>query len=150
MKTTRRATRVPVASGADSVVAFSIDVSHGDDRSAEQWARAAFEGAPTGLRWLMVAGWRLALGLRLGPLGSADHILGWSIAGRNQDETVLESRSSFVSAQNVFRREGTRLVWSTVVHYDRPIAKLIWPPVALLHCRIAPYTLRRAANSWSG
>lgn len=150
---TRRVRRTAVtndfaASGraADFVCAYEVDIAPGDERSAEQWARDAWEGAPAPLRWFMLAGWRFVLGLRLGPRSSSDHILGWSISRRSPDETVCQLRSLFLSASNIFRRVDGRLVWSTHVTYDRPIARVIWPPVSLLHRLLVRIALRRAAR----
>jgi len=131
---------------ADFVCAYEVDIAPGDERSAEQWARDAWEGASAPLRWFMLAGWRLVLGLRLGPRSSPDHILGWSITGRSPNETVCQLRSGFLRAANVFRRADGRLVWSTRVTYDRPLARVIWPPVSLLHRPLVRVALRRAAR----
>jgi hypothetical protein len=131
---------------ADFGCAYEVDVAPGDERSAEQWAREAWEGAPAPLRWFMLAGWRLVLGLRLGPRSSRDHILGWGITAQSPDETVCQLSSPFLSASNIFRRVGGRLVWSTYVTYDRPIARVIWPPVSLLHRPLVRIALRRAAR----
>lgn len=130
---------------ADFVCTYEVDIASGDERSAEQWAREAWEGASAPVRWFMLAGWRLVLGLRLGPRSSPDHILGWSITHRSPDETVCQLRSPFLSASNIFRRVDGRLVWSTHVTYDRPIARAIWPPASLLHRLIVRLALRRAA-----
>jgi hypothetical protein len=150
---TRRVRRTAVSDNvavsgraADFACAYAVDIAPGDERSAEQWAREAWEGAPAPLRWFMVAGWRLVLGLRLGPRSSPDHILGWSITDRSPDETVCQLTSLFLSASNIFRRVDGRLVWSTYVTYDRPIARVIWPPVSLLHRPLVRVALRRAAR----
>ena len=129
----------------DFACAYEVAVAPNDHRSSEQWARAAWEGAPAPLRWFMVAGWRLVLGLRLGPQRSADHILGWHIIDRRPDETVCQLRSGFLDAHNTFRLVDERLVWSTFVTYERPIGRAIWPPVSLLHRPLVRYALRRAA-----
>lgn len=131
---------------ADFACAYEIEIAPGDERSSEQWARAAWEGAPLFLRWLMIAGWRFVLGLRLGPRPSRDHILGWRIAERHRDATVCQLGSAFLNATNTFRRADGRLVWTTVVAYDRPIARVIWPPVSLLHRPLVRIALQRAAR----
>src|SRR6266851_873540 len=116
----------------DFACAYEIAVAPEDRRSSEQWARAAWEGSPAPLRWFMLAGWRFVLRLRLGPRGSPDHILGWHIVDRRPDETVCQLRSGFLGASNTFRLVDGRLVWSTFVTYERPIAKVLWRPVSLL------------------
>jgi len=131
---------------SDFVCAYEVDIASGDDRSSERWARDAWEGAPGPLRWFMLAGWRVVLGLRLGPRTSPDHILGWHITTRTPDETVCQLASAFLKASNTFRRREGRLVWSTEVTYDRGIARVIWPPVSLLHRPLVRIALRRAAR----
>ena len=138
------------ANRVDYSDAFAVPVGDSDGRSTEDWARASLEGAPIGLRWFIVAGWRFVLGLRIGPRQAADHVLGWQITCRLPAETVLELRSRFLKAHLVFHRDAERLVWSTFVEYDHRIAAVIWPPVSLLHRRIVPYTLRRAATRAPG
>jgi hypothetical protein len=94
----------------------------------------------------MLVGWRLVLGLRLGPRHSPDHILGWRIADRSPDETVCQLRSVFLDAHNMFRKVDGTFVWSTFVTYERPIARVIWPPTSLLHRLLVRIALRRAAR----
>lgn len=102
------------------------------------------------MRALMLVGWRQVLRLRLGPRSSADHILGWAIVDRRPDETVCQLRSSFLEAYNTFRLDGERLVWSTFVYYERPIARLIWPPASVMHRLLVPLALRRAQRQGAG
>ena len=130
----------------DFACAYEIGIAPGDDRSPEQWARAAWEGAPAPLRWFMLAGWRLVLGLRLGPRPSRDHILGWHIVERDAGSVACQLRSGFLSARNTFRKADGMLRWSTFVTYDRPIARVIWPPVSVIHRLIVHVALRRAAT----
>lgn len=130
----------------DFACAYEVAVSADDDRSSEQWARAVWEGAPRPLQWLMLVGWRVVLGFRLGPRHSPDHILGWRIVDHHREETVCALNSRFLNAHNVFRRVDRRFVWSTFVSYRRPPARLIWPPVSLLHRALVRIALRRAAN----
>jgi hypothetical protein len=67
----RASTRVPPSSG------------HG----------SSFEDAPLALRWFLLAGWRLVLGLRPGPRASRDHVLGWSIVRLSRETIVLGAES---------------------------------------------------------
>jgi hypothetical protein len=130
----------------DFACAYEVVVAPGDNRSSEQWARAVWEGAPAPLRWFMLAGWRLVLGLRLGPRHSPDHILGWRIVDRGPDGTACQLRSGFLHAHNVFCKADGTFVWSTFVTYERPIGRVIWPPASLLHRLLVRIALRRAAR----
>ena len=131
---------------SDFACAYEVTVLPGDHRSSEQWARAAWEGASAPLRWFMLAGWRFVLGLRLGPRGSEDHVLGWQIIGRRPDETVCQLSSTFLSATNTFRLVDGTFIWSTFVTYKRPRARVIWPPVSVLHRLLVRMSLRRASK----
>jgi len=52
----------------DYTYACEVTAPGTDGRTAEQWARAVFEGAPRPARWFMLAGWVVVLRLRLAPL----------------------------------------------------------------------------------
>ena len=134
----------------DFACAYEVVVATDDHRSSEQWARVAWEGASAPLRWFMLAGWRLVLGLRLGPRHSPDHILGWRIVDRRPDETVCSLRSGFLTAYNMFRTVDSSFVWSTFITYQRPVARVIWPPVSVLHRVLVRIALQRAARSDEG
>lgn len=145
-KTTPATSFDTAAQGADFACAYEIDVVPNDGRSSEEWAREAWEGAPVVLRWFMLAGWRVVLGLRLGPRPSPEHILGWRIVHQPADETVCHLRSGFLDAYNSFRRIDDRLAWSTFVTYERPVARVLWPPTSLVHRAVVRVALRRVAS----
>lgn len=122
------------------------------DRSGkpEKWARATFEGAPVPLRWLLPFGWRLVLGLRLGPLRSSRHVLGWRIEDSDEGSITLESRSWLAVADNIVVVEETGVRWVTVVHYRRRVAAAVWALAAPIHHLTVPWLLGRAARSLDG
>ena len=132
-------------SNADFACAYQVAVTAQDNRSSEQWARSAWEDSPAPVRWFTLAGWRIVLGLRLGPKHSAEHILRWHIVERLRDETLCQLSSSFLGAYNTFRLDDSRLVWATFITYKRPIAGVLWPPVSLLHRPLVRFALRLAA-----
>lgn len=115
-----------------------------DHRSPEQWARAVFEEAPPPVRWFLLFGWRIILGLRLGPLHSPDHILGWQIASTATDSLTLELDSRLISAHNILEIDPTGLRWTTFVHYRSRPARLVWATVLPFHNVAIPFTLKRA------
>jgi hypothetical protein len=82
----------------------------------------------------------------LGPRSSPDHILGWRIVEQRPDETVCQLRAWFLNAYNTFLCVDGRLVWSTFVRYERSVARVVWPPVSLLHRPLVRIALRRAAT----
>lgn len=126
---------------------FMAELTAGDARSPELLARAVFEGAPRPVRWFLVTGFRFGLGLRLASQSSPEHILGWEILERTTDSITLQTQSWFLTSRLVFRRDGLQLTQSTLVRYDRAAARVMWPPVAILHRQIVPRLVRRAATT---
>ena len=147
-----RARRVEVSeqtdalAGASYASAFEVASPRADARSAEQWARAAFEHAPVALRSAVLVGWRGVLGLRLGPRQSAAHVLGWTIVRQARDSIVLEARSPLLTARKVVRVESSRVVMTTFVRYERRAGRAVWAAVAPVHHRTEPWLLAHATS----
>ena len=124
--------------------AFELSRAATDTRSPEQWARAAWEQAPPLVRRLLVAGWRIGLGLRLGPQGT--HVLGWALTTTNDRAVVLDARSGLMTARNVVELRDNRLRWTTFVRFDKRPAGTLWFLAAPVHHVMIRYLLRRAAT----
>ncbi|WP_020501552.1 hypothetical protein [Sciscionella marina] len=131
--------------GCDYTVAFAARSA--EQRSPEQWARAVFEGGSPVMRTFLRTGWSLALGFRLGPNGSPQHVLGWRLVSADDTAAVVEQESPLMLARNVFWPDGDRIVWGTFVRYRNGAARLIWPPVSLVHVRTAHPLLRKAVSA---
>ena len=143
---TARATPAAVAE-PDYTAAFELVLPQPTTRSPEDWARAVFEGAPMALRRFIRAGWRFPLGFQLGPPGSPAHVLGSRIISADRTMIVLEQRSSLMTAHNIVFVERTRIVWTTLVRYQHPLARPLWSVSTALHHRILPRLLTRAAHT---
>lgn len=119
-----------------------------DRRSAEQWARAVFEGAPSLLRSCMVLGWRFFLGLRLRPTRGSDQVLGWRLArgAAGPDSVTLAADSPLLQAENIVAVDGTVVLWVTVVRFENRIGRLLWGAASLVHHLTIPYLLARAGR----
>lgn len=147
-----RAHRVAVTDESDTLAqpdyasAFEVAITGTDLRSAEQWVRATFEGAPRALRWLVTVGWQYVLGFRLGPRPSPTHVLGWRIVTGTPDSILLELQSPFMTAHKVLRVESSRVFTATFVRYERRPARALWSVVAPIHHRTEPYLLGHAAS----
>jgi hypothetical protein len=128
----------------DYTDAYQVDTSSAKPRSPEQWARATYEDSPPAMRWFLLASWRAGLGLRLGPLHSPDHVLGWHILDRAGNSVTLELHSWFLTCHLVFWLDNTKLVFSSSIRYDRKIGAVIWPLASIIHHRAVPYLLRHA------
>ena len=127
--------RVPASAdlldGAQYAVAFQLRTPI--RATPEQWARAVFEGAPSGFRAVLRLGWRFALGLRLGPRGAAGYVEGWTITDNSPTAIVLAADSRLLAARNVFAVDGDTATWTTLVRYDNPLARVLWGLAAPVH-----------------
>jgi Protein of unknown function (DUF2867) len=145
------ARRVPVdqpqLADPDYADAFEVRGSRPDGRTAEQFARAAIEGAPWLVRWTIRVAHRHVLRFRLGPDPSDDHVLGWRVVTREPDLIRLEAPAPLLRGTLVIQRVDptcTRL--TTSLFYIRPgAARIVWALAGPVHRRIAPYLLTHAA-----
>lgn len=140
--------RLPDDMPSDYRDGFEVCVGRPDTRSAEQWARASLEEVPWVLRRLIVVVHRKVLRLRLGPLSSPDHVLGWRIASAEPDEVRLEAAGPLIEAVIIGRRTGPEATQiRTFVGYRRPAARGVWAVIGPLHRRVATLLLRLAAKA---
>jgi hypothetical protein len=132
---------------SDYASAFELPIPQTSTRSAEDWARAVFEGAPPMMRWFIRTGWRFPLRFQLAPPGACGHVLGCRAIRTERTMIVLEQRSPFMTAYNIVFVERTRIVWATIVRYRRPIARPLWSVSAAIHHRTLPRLLTGAASN---
>jgi hypothetical protein len=126
----------------DYVDVFTLTTGAARDRSVEQWARAGIEDA-AGLAGQFV--WRVVLGLRLET--RPDRVGGWKIADRGDDWLRVEASSWFLTAHMLVHVHDAQVTVATFIRYDTPLARLVWPRLAVGHRRAMPGLLRRAAHS---
>jgi hypothetical protein len=132
--------------GADRAITYELEAGDTGPASAEQWARATWEGAPTIVRWFLKLGWRLALGLQLEPGRSPSHVLGWRMIDGRADTVTLQARSALITGHNVVIVRESTVLWTTLVRYEQPIARPIWRVTELVHRIVLPYTLTHAGK----
>lgn len=125
---------------------FEITIAPGR-RTAEQWARAVFEGAPAGMRMLLTGGWRL-LGIQLAPPRVAGHVQGWRIVKNSPDVVVLQARSpAGLTARLVLQADAPVLRFGTFVRCDGLIGRAAWFGFAPIHRLIMSRLLGDAAKA---
>jgi hypothetical protein len=140
------ATAVDALPRSGYAVAFVLSHPTEGGRSPEQWARAVWEQAPSPVRWLLLTGWRIGLGLHLTPAqDTSAHVLGWALSRTNDRAAVLDARSRLMTARNVVELDGPRVRWTTFVRFDKRPAGALWSLAAPVHQAVLPYLLRRAA-----
>lgn len=108
----------------------------------EWWARRTFDLLPPVIRRGMVLGWRLGLGLRLGPGG----ILGWAVSQDADGGVRMSADGPLCTAANIVRVTGGKIVWTTVVEPKNVLGRVLWAGAAQVHQRTLPLMLGRAAR----
>lgn len=136
-------------STANYAAAFALATEAAGTKTSLQWAREVFEGAPAALRWCIVFGWRRALGLKLGPRPSDDHVLGWAVAQGDlvPGSTALLAESRFLRAHNIVTVEPSTITWVTLVHYSHWVARPLWAMARPIHHLTIRSLLARAARA---
>jgi deazaflavin-dependent oxidoreductase (nitroreductase family) len=121
-----------------------------DPRSAEAWIRRIFDNAPAAARWFLLVGWRV-LGARLGPLHSANYVVGWRIdaAEHTWIRLSVEWRIG-LSADLVLSVDGTAITLSTFVQHHNRFARYAWATLVPIHHVVTRYLVRRATDPLSG
>jgi hypothetical protein len=114
------------------------------DATAEHCARAMFGDVPDLAERFI---WRVLLGMRLSPGKSPKTVAGWRIAARGEDWIRLEARSWFLTGNLVIRVTTQQLFLATFLRYDRMLGRLVWPPLSIVHRRLAPGLLRDTAKT---
>lgn len=109
----------------------------------EEWARAMFGDVPDAAEVFI---WRGLLGLRLSRGRSPDTVAGWRIADRGDHWIRLEAASSLLTGNLVVLVADGQLSLATMLHYERRLGRLVWPPLSAIHRRLAPGLLSDAVK----
>jgi hypothetical protein len=132
--------------GADYGDAFRITAD--GYHSPEHWARRALEsGSPLARRLFALTVWQGALGLRLGPANSSDHVAGWTIVENDPGIIVLRADSWVITGVMVFDASDAQATWTTLLSYQARPASAVWGVLGIAHRRIAPNVLTGAKRS---
>ena len=142
--------RIPVVTDADwdYADAFEVVISVEDQRTAEQWARAALDVGLARIRPLVLLIHRRVLRFRLGPTDSATHILGWKLEESEQDLIRLTADGPLMHGVLLGRRTAPdRTELRTFLSYKKPRAAIVWRVIGPIHRLVARYLLRQTARS---
>lgn len=135
--------RMPDADYAD---AFRIGSALGAPAGA--WARQAFEGLPAVQRRLFGAVvWGGLLGMHLAPDGTPGHISGWAVVVDGPGETVMHVDSWMLTGRLVTETTGDGVTITTLLRYDRPVARVVWAALGGIHRAVMPGVLSRSAGA---
>jgi hypothetical protein len=132
-------------SRVDYTDAFIVDAG-GDERTAEQWARAVFNDAPLAVRARLVSGW-IGLGLKLGEPWSTRRVLGWKVQQRSPSVILLGAESVLgLQAELLFRTEPRGLLFATFVQQNNAAARAVWGRITSTHKTVVRSLLEHAAR----
>jgi hypothetical protein len=148
-----RAVAVPPAARAISTLshvdyedAFMVDLSPGQDWTAEQWARAILEDTSPAMRRLLAVAWS-ALRLDLGPTASDQFVLGLKIQSRTPDRLLLGVSSRFaMRGELLFDRQEQTLFYATFVEQKSRVARAVWAAMAPVHVWAVRYVMNQASR----
>ncbi|GAA4774067.1 hypothetical protein GCM10023200_03190 [Actinomycetospora chlora] len=111
------------------------------DADPERWARAMFGDEPDlGERVI----WSVLLGLELATGRSPATVAGWRITGRGEGWVRLAAAGPLFGGNLVVRSPRGEASLTTLLHYRRPPASLVWPPLSAMHRMLVPGVLERA------
>jgi hypothetical protein len=113
----------------------------------EHLIQAGLDGVPRGLLLFIPFVQRVFLGLRLNLRPSPDHLLGWTIAEREENWIRIEAASWFLTAHVVMHAGEERMSFASFIRYERWPAAFIWPPVSLIHRQVALALVRGAIGA---
>lgn len=129
---------------------FTAEAREAPPRPLDRWFRSVMNGVPGGLRRFTFLAQRGLLGLRLDPRPAPDRLIGWRFAGGGDDWFLLEATSWMLTGHVVFQADGRHLSFATFVRYDHAAARLVWPPVSLIHRQVGLALMRYAASAGPG
>jgi hypothetical protein len=141
----------PVASrsdvaGSHRALTFELPYDRARAMTAQEWARATFEGAPRLVRWFLVFGFRVVLGLRL-DRAVMPQVLGWRLTEQPPDTATLAAQSYLIDGYNIVTVHDESVEWTTLVRYRRGAARPVWRLVELFHRVLMPYLLTHAGRA---
>lgn len=131
---------------ADYVDIVTATIDETPSSAPEQLVYAALEGVPPWLLFFVPLIQRVFLGLRLKLRPSPDRLLGWKIADRGENWMRIEAGSWFMTGHVVMHLDERQMSFASFIRYDRGPARLIWPPVSLIHRRVALALVRSATR----
>lgn len=131
----------------DYVDAFRVETASARERTGEEWARAVLEAPPAPTRQALRRTW-FALGLKLGPTGCDQHVLGWELRRNTPAVALLGAGARLgLAGELLLKRERSGLLFATFVQLKNPIARAVWAGVRPGHQQVVRSLLGRAGSS---
>jgi len=125
---------------------FTAAVTPPSGISLQHWFHAVLSDGPAWVRVCVPVAQRAVLRLRLEPVASPNHPIGWTTAGRGDNWIRLEAASWLITAHIVCNVHDGKTSMATFVRYERWPAALLWPLVSISHRKVARTLLRCAVR----
>lgn len=131
----------------DYADSFEIDLNGPDERTPEEWMRAAIGGAHTAVRTTVGIAWRYLLRFELDPRANGQ-LFGMPIIESTPEFAYMSGDSPLLVGHLIGRRDEARRISLTtaLIYRQRRLAGAVWATAGPAHRRIAPYLLERVAN----
>jgi hypothetical protein len=139
--------RVCTLSRVDYSDTFVVEATSHADRSPLQWARVILEDAPLSFRASAPLVW-LALGLKHGSPVAPRFVLGWEIRRDKPTVALLGADSRIgMPAELLVRREGSLLLFATLIEHRNPAVRALWAAMTPMHQRVVRQRLEEAGRA---
>jgi hypothetical protein len=131
----------------DYADSFQIDLNRPEERTPEEWMRAAIGGAHVAIKTTVGIAWRYLLRFDL-DARAPRQLFGMPILESTPKLAHMSGDSPLLVGHLIGRRDGpTRISLTTALIFkQRRLASAVWATAGPAHRRIAPYLLERAAN----
>jgi hypothetical protein len=133
-----RARELAALDRVDYADCFAVAVSAG--RTPEEWIRLAVDAMPA--LFFAARGAHRALGLRLAPADSPQHVIGWDILRSDPDEAVLGNTGLLGTPRIVGLTPPGRVVLATLIMFNGITGRMLWAAAAPVHRAVARHALR--------
>jgi hypothetical protein len=132
-----RARELAALDQVDYADCFTVAVS--TTRTSEEWLRLVVGAMPA--LFVAVRAAHRALGLRLAPADSPEHIIGWEVLRSDLDECVLGNAGWLGAARIVGLTPPGQVVLATLIEFNGITGRALWTAAAPVHRAVARYCL---------
>jgi hypothetical protein len=136
-----RACELAGLNSVDYADAFAVEVP--SQRSPVQWIQVAAAASPRLFSAVRVA--HRALGLRLAPADSAEHLIGWEVLRDDHDVAVLGNAGLLVTARIVGLTPGDRVMIVSLIQFNGMLGRALWAATAPVHRAVARRAIGQVA-----
>lgn len=132
-----RARELAALERVDYADCFTVAVSA--TRTPEEWLRLVVEAMPA--LFVAVRAAHRALGLRLAPADSPEHIIGWEVVRSDPDTAVLGNAGWLGTPRIVGLTPPGQVVLATLIEFNGITGRALWAAAAPVHRAVARYCL---------